>query len=502
MIRPLIEELYTSHNPIELFARFKEAANSFFLDSSHDPAKLGRWSFIGCDPFLVCKAKRGFVELNWASGKFERLQGNPFLLLKGLFERFKLKFHPFTEIPFLGGGVGYFSYDLKDFIEELPDIAIDDLGLPDCVICLYDCIIAVDNLNHKTYLVSCGLPELNVKENHLRAKRRLGWMKEMVSGAPLSLTSESGDPRSDIYYSVIWSNFTRSSYMKAIERAKEYIRSGDIYQVNLSQRFMIELKEPPFSLYSRLRTVSPAPFSSYLNFGDLTILSSSPERFLKIRGDCIETRPIKGTRPRGRDASQDISLERELLASEKDRAEHVMIVDLERNDLGRICRFSTVHPSEFIIIERYSTVFHLVSTISGRLKKGVTPIGCLLATFPGGSITGAPKIRAMEIIEELEPTKRSVYTGAIGYIGFDGDMDTSIVIRTALVKGDKMYFQVGGGIVADSDPEAEYQETLDKAQGLLRTLKNQTEKPDRVLCQSGTGSRANRRTVPIAPVKS
>jgi para-aminobenzoate synthetase component 1 len=266
------------------------------------------------------------------------------------------------------------------------------------------------------------------------------------------------------------SNFTKPGYMKIVEKAKEYIDKGDIYQVNLSQRFEADLKEEPYELYMKLRSVSPAPFASYLNFKDVIIISSTPERFLMKSGLYIETRPIKGTSPRSSDPLADELNEISLKESYKDRAEHIMLVDLERNDLGRICEYGSVKPTEFIALEKYSTVFHLVSTVSGKLKEGVGPVDCLIAAFPGGSITGAPKVRSMEVIESLEPVKRSLYTGAIGYISFDGNMDTSIVIRTIVVKGDKLYFQVGGGIVADSDPEKEYYETLDKAEGIMRAL--------------------------------
>jgi para-aminobenzoate synthetase component 1 len=266
------------------------------------------------------------------------------------------------------------------------------------------------------------------------------------------------------------SNFSKEDYIKTIKKAKEYIRKGDIYQVNLSQRFESGLNIEPYELYLRLRGFSPAPFSSYLNFGDCIIISSSPERFLMKNGNYIETRPIKGTRPRSKDPLMDSINEKDLLNSPKDRAEHVMIVDLERNDLGRICEYSSIKPAEFVKLEKYSTVFHLVSTVSGTLRKDIDPIDCLMAAFPGGSITGAPKIRSMEIIEELEPVKRSVYTGAIGYISFDGNMDTSIAIRTIIAKGKKIYFQVGGGIVADSDPESEYEETLHKARGIMAAI--------------------------------
>jgi para-aminobenzoate synthetase component 1 len=258
--------------------------------------------------------------------------------------------------------------------------------------------------------------------------------------------------------------------MAAVKKAKEYIRKGDIYQVNLSQRFESRLDTEPYELYLRLRDFSPAPFSSYLGFEDCAVISSSPERFLMKKGAYIETRPIKGTRPRSKDPLMDEFNRNELVKSYKDRAEHIMIVDLERNDLGRICEYGSVRPAEFIALEKYSNVFHLVSTVSGRLKSGVGAVDCLTATFPGGSITGAPKIRSMEIIEELEPVKRGIYTGAVGYISFDGDMDMSIAIRTMLVKGKKIYFHAGGGIVADSDPASEYIETLDKARGMLQAI--------------------------------
>jgi para-aminobenzoate synthetase component 1 len=266
------------------------------------------------------------------------------------------------------------------------------------------------------------------------------------------------------------SNFTPEEYMKAVNRVREYIAAGDVFQVNLSQRFEADLKIPPYELYKRLRTVNPAPFASYLNFSGVAIVSASPERFLKVQSDLVETRPIKGTRPRGRDSVEDKCLAQELTHSTKDRAENMMIVDLERNDLGRVCRYGTVKVTELAILETFPTVFHLTSTVVGRLRRGKSNIDLLKATFPGGSITGAPKVRAMEIIDELEPTKRSVYTGSIGYLGFNEDMDINIVIRTFLIKEGKAYFQVGGGIIYDSDPEAEYMETLDKARALIRAL--------------------------------
>lgn len=266
------------------------------------------------------------------------------------------------------------------------------------------------------------------------------------------------------------SNFTHGEYIRAVETAREYITSGEIYQVNLSQRFEGHLTTHPCDLYQRLRTINPAPFAACLNCDDVTVLSASPERFLRLDGDRMETRPMKGTRPRGRSAAEDTALARDLQDSIKDRAENVMIVDLERNDLGKVCRFGTVYVSELCTLERYPTVFQLTSCVEGRLADGKNRIDLLEACFPGGSITGAPKIRAMEIIDELEPTRRGVYTGSVGYLSFSGQMDLNIVIRTILVKNGRVYLQAGGGIVYDSEPEAEYQETLHKASALFQAL--------------------------------
>ncbi|MDD5496279.1 MAG: aminodeoxychorismate synthase component I [Candidatus Omnitrophica bacterium] len=420
-----------TQSPHMLFTEMKDRPYSFFLDSAAGSSNLCVNSFMGSDPFLIFKSKHDLITLEWADGRKENIRSNPFSVLKELFGRFS-KDRTEEMMPFASGGVGYFAYDMKDFIETLPDIAKDDIGIPDCIIGFYD--------------------------------------KVTRCGASVSRDSRQPEKMGKPSYSGLRSNFSKTEYMKTVEKAKEYIRKGDIYQVNLSQRFEADLNMEPYDLYLRLRETSPAPFSSYLNFGDVTVISSSPERFLMKKGPYVETRPIKGTRPRSADPLMDEFNERELLASYKDRAEHIMIVDLERNDLGRICEYGSVRPAEFITLEKYSTVFHLVSTVSGRLKEGIGPIDCLLSAFPGGSITGAPKIRSMQIIEELEPVKRSLYTGAIGYISFDGDMDTSIAIRTMIVKGGKIYFQVGGGIVFDSDPEKEYYETLDKAKGIMDAL--------------------------------
>lgn len=466
MITPLIEEISPEGSAETIFDRIKDRPYAFFLDSACGPPRLGRFSFFGSDPFLIFKSRRDNIRLERPDGEAEDFKANPFFALREVLKRYTVVKDD-ERAPFTCGAVGYFGYGLKNFVEDLPDGPDDDLRVPDCALGLYDTVAIYDNLTEKAYIASSGLPDMDRSGNARRQRERMEEFKDILFR---TMREPAGKLFPKSPPSRLESNFSYASYVNAIERAKEYIRRGDIYQVNLSQRFETRPGMAPFELYSRLRRFSPAPFAAYLDFKDAVIASSSPERFLFKRGDYVETRPIKGTRPRGRDMLDDLLMERELLASPKDRAEHVMIVDLERNDLGRVSRYGSVRVVESAVLERYANVFHLVSTVAGRLKTGTDPIDCLLAAFPGGSITGAPKIRSMEIIDELETVRRSVYTGAIGYIGFNGGMDTSIVIRTFIIKDGKAYFHVGGGIVADSDPEKEYMETLDKAKGLMEAL--------------------------------
>jgi len=475
---PLVEEVFTPLTAPELFELVKDNPYSFFLDSGMDSQRLGRYSFLGSEPFLVMSSRGS--EITLVRGREHEVQhGNPFDTMGKLLEIYKLDPCP-APVPFLGGAVGYFSYDLRHFIERLPSTAIDDLKLPESYFAFYDTIIAFDHLEGRAYLVSTGFPELEEGQRLRRARMRIDEMKDWLYAASprqeaslprkKRLGEEEFQPIQENRRVLLKSNFTPEEYIKAVDRVREYIAAGDVFQVNLSQRFEADLKIPPYELYKRLRMVNPAPFASYLNFQGVTVVSASPERFLKVQGDLVETRPIKGTRPRGRNPVEDHRLARELTHSTKDRAENVMIVDLERNDLGRVCRYGTVKVAELAILETFPTIFHLTSTVVGRLRRGKSNIDLLKATFPGGSITGAPKVRAMEIIDELEPTKRSVYTGSIGYLSFNEDMDINIVIRTFLIKEGKAYFQVGGGIIYDSDSEAEYMETLDKAKALIRAL--------------------------------
>jgi len=475
---PLIEEVFTPLAAPELFELIKDRPYSFFLDSGMDPQRLGRYSFLGSEPFLVMNSRGS--EITLIRGREHKVQhGNPFDTLGKLLEIYKLDHCP-APVPFLGGAIGYLSYDLCHFIERLPSTAIDDLKLPESYFAFYDTIVAFDHLEGKAYLVATGFPEMEEGQRLRRARMRLEELKDWLYAASPSqkaslprkekLGEGEFQPAQENKEITLKSDFTPEEYKKAVNRVREYIAAGDVFQVNLSQRFEADLKIPPYELYKRLRAVNPAPFASYINFPGVAIVSASPERFLKVQGDLVETRPIKGTRPRGSDSVEDERLAHELIHSTKDRAENLMIVDLERNDLGRVCHYGTVKVTELAILETFPTVFHLTSTVVGKLRRGESNIDLLKATFPGGSITGAPKVRAMEIIDELEPTKRSVYTGSIGYLSFNEDMDINIVIRTFLIKEGKAYFQVGGGIIYDSDPEAEYMETLDKAKALIRAL--------------------------------
>ncbi len=458
----------------DLFRLLADEPHCFFLDSGMNARKLGRYSFIGSQPFLVFRSKGSSLQLDWGD-RVEEWKGNPFDALREILDRFQSP-PPLKNLPFTGGGVGYFGYPLHCFIEELPATTHDDLNLPDCYFAFYDAIVAFDHLSNRVYLCQSPADEASANRHQQQVEKLRSILKS--ENQPSQLRSEGFTFHvSRFTKSPIRSNFSEADYLSTVQRAKAYIASGDIYQVNLSQRLSTSSDLPPAELYARLRQLSPAPFGAYLHCGDFHILSASPERFLRFWPDSrtVETRPIKGTRPRGLTPELDRKLAAALLHSEKDRAELLMIVDLERNDLGRVCEIGSVHVRELISLESYSNVHHLVATVAGTLRTDCDWIELLQSCFPGGSITGAPKIRAMELIDELEPTNRGVYTGAIGYLGFDGGMELNIAIRTCIVKDGLAYFHIGSGIVADSDPVSEYQETLDKARGWLAALNKQHE---------------------------
>jgi para-aminobenzoate synthetase component 1 len=453
-----------------LFEFFRHQPFCFFLDGSMDPQNFGRYSFMGGSPFLRFRSRGDSISIVSDNSSLE-VKGNPFDVLGRYLDMYRLDNHDMP-FPFGGGAVGYFSYDLCHFIERLPSTAVDDLGLAECWFGFYDLILAFDNLLEKAFVISAGFPETDETRRSTRAGERIREFKAQVRclkryRQAATAPAESGSG------TTLRRNFTHESYVQAVEKARQYIIDGDIFEVNLSQRFTANCSMDPFELYLKLRRINPAPFAAYLGLDEVAIVSASPERFLRCTGDLVETRPIKGTKPRGRSPEEDLAMAEGLRSSLKDHAENMMIVDLERNDLGRVCRFGTVKVTELATLEKFPTVFHLTSTVVGRLRAGVSRMDLLKATFPGGSITGAPKVRAMEIIDELEPTRRSIYTGSIGYFSFNGGLDLNIAIRTFLVKGDQIYFQAGGAVVYDSDPESEYQETLHKVKALVAALDQQ-----------------------------
>ena len=467
----------------DLFQLLADEPHSFFLDSGVDapsPAKrgfryaeLGRYSFVGSQPFLIFRSKGTNLQFDWGD-RFEKRSGNPFDALREILTRFQS--HPLPgDLPFIGG-VGYFGYPLRCFIEELPSTAHDDLELPDCYFAFYDAIVAFDHLSNQVYLCRSNANESFANRHHQQVEK-LHSILQSENYRSRHRYEEFMSHPAHLTKSPIKSNISKSDYISTVQRAKAYIASGDIYQANLSQRLSTYTDLPAAELYARLRQLSPVPYGAYLHCGDFHILSASPERFLRFSPSSriVETRPIKGTRPRGLTPELDRKLAIELLHSEKDLAELLMIVDLERNDLGRICDIASIHVPERVALESYSNIHHLVATVRGTLREDADRIDLLKSCFPGGSITGAPKIRAMEVIDELEPTDRGVYTGSIGYFGFDGTMDLNIAIRTCILKNGCAYFHVGGGIVADSEPEAEYQETLDKASSWIAVLEGQHE---------------------------
>lgn len=445
--------------PFQIFQALEQERNCFFLDSSlNSNSSLGRYSFIGINPFYILETR----------GQ------EPFIKLRELMNRYEIAASKRKEsLPFgfLGGAVGYLSYDLGFLLEEkLKKKTSDDLGIPESFFAFYNTIIITDNIKKILYICALGFPE---KKYHLA--KALGESNSKKIKCLLG-KKDFNKPRQRKHkaqnkFIEPKPNFSKNNYLLSVNKAKQYIKQGDIYQVNLSQRFEAKTSMPSFEIYRNLRRISPSYFGAFLDTGDFQIISSSPERFLRLEGNKVITRPMKGTRPRGRDKKHDAHLRKELINSQKDKAELTMIVDLERNDLGRVCDYDSVKVKSLRELERYNTVYQTTSTIEGRLYKNKDRFDLLRACFPGGSITGCPKIRAMEIIEELEPNRRGIYTGSLGYLSFSGSMDFNILIRTILKKKDRLYFGVGGGIVADSKPEEEYAETLVKARAMMEAIK-------------------------------
>jgi para-aminobenzoate synthetase component 1 len=440
------------------------------LESGPGFGDAGRWSFFTAHPRLVFEATGSQWAVTEASGSVSTGQDHPLAALARLARRFDLadpaQAPPPGHAPFQGGLIGFIGYDLAPRLERLPRSRPRDSRMPDIRMGLYDTAFELDSRTGMVTIRGWDLTGEGASSVSRRCQRWLGAFESDRRRAGRS----SG--RAGIRARVV-SSLDRPTYEKAVRRVLDYIAAGDVFQVNLSQRFVARGPFDPLDLYLRLRDLSPAPFSAFLRWGDLAVVSASPEWFYQTRGDHIVTRPIKGTRPRGQSEADDARLAAELAASPKDRAELTMIVDLERNDLGRVCRYGSVVVRDALQVESFAQVHHLVATVEGRLRRDVGPVDVLRAMFPGGSITGAPKIRAMEIIDELEPNRRGLYTGAIAYLGRGGTSAFNIAIRTILVEGDRASYQVGGGIVADSDPEAEYEETLAKGRALRAVLEGQ-----------------------------
>jgi para-aminobenzoate synthetase component 1 len=482
-MRPLIQEIPTAHTPESLVENLRVESDVVLLRTAQFDSASARYSFVTANPFLTFRSFGSRCEVTHRASRITRREqfGNPWHLLDALMARYELLDEIDSPFP-LGGAFGYWGYDLKNFTEpKLPRRAANDLELPDCHVGFYDSLVVFDHQLGKVSIVSTGL-DADGSRSEARAKEKLNFWQNQLQDLEVSrkdVKCQSADslcafaPLRDIA-----SNVSRAEFISAVERAQRYIRSGDIYQVNLSHRLTSGWGEMPsdpkfspgWELFQKLSAVSPAPFAAFLDCGEFQIASSSPEQFLRMSGAHIVTRPIKGTRPRDSDATRDAQLAYELQTSAKELAELVMITDLLRNDLGKVCEYGSVQVPELAKLEKFAQVQHLVSTVEGRLRNDVTHFAAFASAFPGGSITGAPKFRAMEIIDELEPISRGPYCGAMGYLGFNRESQLSIAIRTAVCAAGKIHFNVGAGIVADSDPAAEWEETLAKARGFLAAL--------------------------------
>ena len=466
-MRVIKHPLKYSVNTTQLFARISHKPWAMFLDSGYPESQYGRYDILVADPFITIStiengtgAQGVYTEIV-RNGEKTISSDDPFAILNNLLASYQA---PQNALPFCGGAVGYFGYDLARQVEHLPSIALKNNALPHLMVGIYDWAVVVDHREKTACLVSHGFQQASQSDWHEQ------WaLLCALFDAPVVQATATFEITSDVS-----SNMDFNQYAKAFNAVKHYIAEGDCYQVNLAQRFFAKARGDGWVAYQKLREISPAPFMAYMNFGDLKVLSGSPERFLQLTDRHVETRPIKGTRPRSMDADQDQSYSEELQASIKDKAENLMIVDLLRNDISKNCEIGSVKADKLFQLQSFANVHHLVSIITGKLKQTKTAIDLLRGCFPGGSITGAPKLRAMEIIEELEPNRRGIYCGAIGYIGFDGNMDTNIAIRTALYREGhyegEISFYAGGGIVADSILEKEYTETLDKASSMLKMM--------------------------------
>jgi anthranilate synthase component I len=456
--------------PVSAYLRIAQGARySFLLESVEGGEKIARYTFAGANPEEVFRYANGACVLE-SRNRIVWEERDPITFLRARMDRFRPVRLPGLP-PLVAGAIGYFSYDMVRLIERLPKRLRDDIGLYDAQLMFYHGIVAFDHLQHRLWIVR------NVytgDEGSLRAKYNAAVREIRKTRQSLEQTSPAEQPakpatktRSPLR---VTSNFRRSEFEDAVRKAKSYIRAGDVFQVVISQRFSAKAQAEPFEIYRELRALNPSPYLFFLQMNDVAVVGSSPEMLVKVQGRDVFYRPIAGTRWRGKDEAEDQRLEKEMLASEKERAEHIMLLDLGRNDLGRVCEYGTVKPEKLMTVERYSHVMHLVSSLRGRLREDVDCFDALMACFPAGTVSGAPKVRAMEIIEELERTRRGIYSGGVLYLDFAGNLDSCIALRTMVIKNGVAYVQAGSGIVADSQPTAEFQESVNKSKALLTAL--------------------------------
>jgi anthranilate synthase component I len=439
----------------------------FLLESVEGGERLARYSFIGWDPFIVVRGKGDTV---WSERQGEIVQEKTrgFDKLRQISASFKPVSMPDLP-PFLGGGVGYFAYDIVRQFEKLPTVAADDLGFDDYQVMYFSTILAFDHLRHRIHIITNIFNDRGMDSLEAKYQDALLRIEQIEKRLTIPLSLPSPVPREAIPEPE--SNVTESTYYSNIETAQKHIQAGDIFQVVLSQRFAMKISCDPFDIYRALRFINPSPYMFFLRMDNVHLVGASPEMLVKVNNGRVEYGPIAGTRPRGRTPEEDAQLGKELLADEKERAEHIMLVDLGRNDLGRVCNFGTVKVTDLMRIEKYSHVMHLVSSVEGEIRKDLDCFHALESCLPAGTVSGAPKVRAMEIIEALEPRRRGVYGGAVGYVDFSGNLDTCIALRTLMIKDGIAYVQAGGGIVADSDPKREREESINKASALIRAVK-------------------------------
>ncbi|MFH1645397.1 MAG: anthranilate synthase component I [Candidatus Omnitrophota bacterium] len=469
---PVYKEIYADlETPLSAFRKIDDGQSSYLLESVEGGERIGRYSILGSEPSVIIEAKgKKLVIKEKGKRKKASVVNNPIDEIESFMKQFKYVKLP--QLPrFCGGLVGYMGYDIIRFIEKIPDTCKDDLKLSDIKLLLTDTIIVFDHIKHSILIVSNVHIRGNSKSAALSSYKEADEkINKIISRIHQPLEQEMSPFTEDAAIGKFKSNVNKNEFKASVKKAKDYIKKGDIIQVVLAQRFEKDYNKDPLNIYRALRSINPSPYMFYLNFGDIKLVGSSPEIMVRCEDGFARVRPIAGTRKRGKDAKEDKALEKDLLQDPKERAEHLMLVDLGRNDLGRVCEPKTVQVPEFMTIEKYSHVMHIVSDCVGVLSKDKSVYDLLKASFPAGTVSGAPKIRAMEIIDELEKDKRGSYAGCVGYFSFSGNLDTCITIRTVLLKDKKAYVQAGAGIVADSDPEKEYQETVNKAKGMLKAI--------------------------------